>query len=247
MNNSVVSEQAYEIVDYLIRKQPSNNTLWYYRRKLIDGLNKDLKDEEEQINSLLKRNLKIYQIWEHKKWLTIKLNGEYDETEVFSDIILRDEKNFHAWSFYCWYAEKYNKAKWLYDNTSLLLQHDPKNNSAWSARMKALSLGAATVKEDLEFVMNYFKLVSNSESTSNYIRGLLKMDRTIEAEVRKTIEFNLINNQNNFVALSLLAYIELLNDNKEKYNELIEKLAGIDKIRTHFWNTMKYENIKKYE
>ena len=73
------------------------------------------------------------------------------------------------------------------------------------------------------------------------------MDRTIEADVRKTIEFNLINNQNNFVAISLLAYIELLNDNKEKYDELIDKLVEIDKIRAHFWKTMKYDEIKKYE
>ncbi|KAH0792803.1 prenyltransferase alpha subunit [Histomonas meleagridis] len=243
LNSNEISERAFDLVTFINKKVPPNQVAWYYREKLLLELKKDLIEEEAFLeNELTTRFPKYFQYWTHKKWLTRQLNGEYDETDFFKNVIKVDEKNFHAWSFFVWYAREYNKGRWLYNMTTPLIQHDPKNNSAWSARFQALKLGQISVQEDIDFTLGYFQLISDSESTANYIRGLLGLDMSIENDVRDAINFVLKLNSNNKVALSLLMYVEKLKGNVERYDELADKMASIDTVRSHFWKLMKSDS-----
>src|SRR6218665_1664154 len=97
--NNEISDRAFKLttgivalIDYLcceinccllsltecIRLNPSNFTVWYYRRKLIEGLNYDYNEENDYIRKIIIKNPKNYQVWEHYKTVLVKLRAAVD-------------------------------------------------------------------------------------------------------------------------------------------------------------------------
>lgn len=239
------SQRALEVVTVLNKKIPSNPTAWWYREQIIKEIGYDITTEIEFVNSRLMKQPKPYQLWNHRQWLMENTEEPPDETEFFGEILDVDEKNFHAWSYFCWFADHFKKWDWLFEQTKNRVCHDPENNSAWSARFRALQNGNLDAKEDLEFALNMLRLWPRSESTCNYIRGLLSVLQWSEeavAQVTEALQWLVDHSKANKHVYALLAHLAMKQGQAEKYDELIEKMKKIDIGRAHFWELMKSDS-----
>ena len=119
------------------------------------------------------------------------------------------------------------------------------NNSAWSGRFRALKSGGLDAKEDVEFALSMLKLWPKSESTCNYIRGLLDLlagGEEVVAEVNETLQWLIDHSKANKHIYALLAHIEMKQGHTEKYDELVEKMKKSDIGKSNFWELMKSDS-----
>jgi protein farnesyltransferase/geranylgeranyltransferase type-1 subunit alpha len=92
------------------------------------------------------------------------------------------------------------------------------------------------ISKEIEYTLNMIELVPQNESPYNYIRGVknyYKVDYSKLGIKDRLIE--LIDNDNNYHALSLLADIYEEEGDQGKFNETIERLAIVDSIRKKYW------------
>lgn len=241
MNQSEFSERALSITSFLISVSPSNPYVYFYREKILEKLGFNI-EEELLINSKLAFNyLKPYQIWSHRQWIMERVpqSTPIDETEFVQKVLDFDAKNFHVWEYMYWYAEKFNKWQWLLDQTTLRIDKDPKNNSAWSMRHSAISQIHKSSKDDIQYALNKFKECPSSQSCASYIKGLLDKDFSIVDEVKEAISFVLSQNNKNLPSLILSSQIAEMEGKIDEYDKLIDQIATVDTMRTHFWHLMK--------
>jgi len=62
-----LSERALELTTDCVSLNPSNYTIWYFRRLTINELKKDLFKELKYIETVIIDNAKNYQVWHHRK------------------------------------------------------------------------------------------------------------------------------------------------------------------------------------
>jgi hypothetical protein len=62
-----LSERALQLTADCVSLNPSNYTIWYFRRLIINELKKDLINELKYIESVIIENAKNYQVWHHRK------------------------------------------------------------------------------------------------------------------------------------------------------------------------------------
>lgn len=62
-----VSERALALTAETIQLNQGNYTAWYYRRKLLFELHKNLDDEIAWLNSIGLAMQKNFQIWHHRR------------------------------------------------------------------------------------------------------------------------------------------------------------------------------------
>ena len=61
------SYRALELTADCVSLNPSNYTVWYFRRLIIEHLNYDLYKELKYVESVIIENPKNYQVWHHRK------------------------------------------------------------------------------------------------------------------------------------------------------------------------------------
>jgi hypothetical protein len=167
-----------------------------------------------------------------------------DETEFARFVLPIDPKNFHAWSYFGWLAGRFGRAQWLFDLTVPFIQTDPLNNSAWSARYRALKIGGFSTAADIDFALPFLQLSPRSESTCNYVKGLLALDfseKSIE-KVKATIT-GLVDRKSATKAIyQLAAHVALMLGNTDEYDAWVGKIIAMDPRRTVFWTRMKSDS-----
>ncbi|MES1919151.1 CAAX geranylgeranyltransferase alpha subunit [Bonamia ostreae] len=95
-----VSKRALLLTTAAIPYNPTNYTIWHWRRKCLFELNEDLKEEMTFSEIIMKRAPKNYQIWFHRREVIKKMENFDLENEfkVLKQCLLQEPKNYHAWS-----------------------------------------------------------------------------------------------------------------------------------------------------
>ncbi|XP_027196563.2 farnesyl transferase alpha [Dermatophagoides pteronyssinus] len=199
MAKEEISERALQLTEDCIRFNPTNYTVWHYRRILLERLKKDPIDELNYIHRIILKNPKNYQVWEHQKFMLRKIREKIERNEFdgkltiedvcqkfkqFIDKVLHydDSKNYHAWQQRQWFIRDWKKFDGEIDFTEKMIDHDIRNNSAWNHRFFVIKnttgFSFDIIKQECEYTMEKNRLAPNNESSWNYLFGLIKQSDT---------------------------------------------------------------------
>lgn len=195
LKSGEISERALELTKDCILFNPSNYTVWYYRRLLYDELGKDLTSELDFIEKTIIQNQKNYQVWEHYKYVLIKLKEQVDEAKLkefdMEKLTLRaktfmrkvlqgfnsDSKNYHCWQELHWLVKAWNQWEGEMAFAESLIDDDIRNNSAWNYRFFIIQHTVGFTDQQVITEANYslekILLAPNNESAWNYLQGVL--------------------------------------------------------------------------
>ncbi|WEW61305.1 CAAX geranylgeranyltransferase alpha subunit [Emydomyces testavorans] len=135
-----MSERALELTADVIMLNPAHYTVWLYRAKIIQALNKDLHEEIAWLNKISLKHLKNYQIWHHRQLIMSSRTAfphlPPSEQDFLTEMFALDSKNYHVWTYRHWLVRHFS----LWDSTrelhdvEALIAADVRNNSAWNHR-----------------------------------------------------------------------------------------------------------------
>lgn len=156
-----LSARALAVTSHLTALNPSNYSIWSYRADiLIDGHDEDLggdskatrlRRELDWMEEMAARNMKSYQVWQHRRLIVSALQDPSTELAFTASVLAKDSKNYHTWAYRQWIlsqfggiGEKKGRSSHpeLWDGelsyTTQLIDEDVRNNSAWNHRFFVL-------------------------------------------------------------------------------------------------------------
>ncbi len=80
-----LSLRALELTADCVSLNPSNYTIWYFRRLIIDELKLDLFKELKYSESVIIENAKNYQVWHHRKCIVQQIKDNILGTDPGAD------------------------------------------------------------------------------------------------------------------------------------------------------------------
>ncbi|RWS31846.1 protein farnesyltransferase/geranylgeranyltransferase type-1 subunit alpha-like protein [Leptotrombidium deliense] len=247
------SDRAFDLTTDCIALNPSNFTVWYFRRILLQSLKKDLREELRFLENVILDNHKNYQVWQHRKALIQMLNEASDEKRFTEDILKIDSKNYHCWQHRQWFVQQFNLWDGELQFLEQLINDDIRNNSAWNHRFFVINNTCSlsdmqVVEQEVNFTISKIKLTPHNESAWNYLRGILrecglnKLKQVMEMCNELYSEPNRVRSSH-LVAFMIDCIEETLDKQCPRDNSLIEQavsmaneMATIDTIRTNYWN-----------
>jgi len=63
VHNNEISDRVFELTGFVVEQICGNYSAWFLRRKCIENLTLDLKEELEFVEKNMSSNEKVYQIW----------------------------------------------------------------------------------------------------------------------------------------------------------------------------------------
>ena len=157
-----LSPRALALTAHLIKLNPSHFSVWQYRANILlhspdlEASRDDvLRAELGWLDELAHRNMKSYQVWQHRRLVVAALGDPSGELKFVADNLERDAKNYHTWGYRQWVLAHFGgltipessqgeggrgAAQFAHlwdgeaDYTDALLQTDVRNNSAWNHR-----------------------------------------------------------------------------------------------------------------
>ncbi|XP_065184955.1 protein farnesyltransferase/geranylgeranyltransferase type-1 subunit alpha-like [Sycon ciliatum] len=247
LKKSEMSKRAYALTSDALKFNLANYTVWHYRRKLIDALSLDLKEELEFVSEVILDTPKNYQAWHHRQVIVEKCGEPGDELSFTRKILDLDAKNYHAWQHRQWVLRHFS----LWENelqfVDTLLRYDLRNNSAWNERYYTVTCTTGFTDEiivrEVKYAMQFIHRAPNNESAWNYLQGVttqrnLRDFPTLKEECLKMLE-------NSVRSPYLLAFlVDLLEDEAENGDaQSLEKAKEFcrsletqdDTIRKNYW------------
>lgn len=109
-----MSYRGLDITASCVWLNPANYTVWQYRRKILKALEKDLWNELEFTDGMLKYHSKNYQTWHHRKVIVEWLEDGSKELEFTEMMLTRDAKNYHAWQHRQWSIQKFKLVHFIH-------------------------------------------------------------------------------------------------------------------------------------
>ncbi|KFM82074.1 hypothetical protein X975_26413, partial [Stegodyphus mimosarum] len=244
-----ISERAFKLSEDATNVNPSNYTVWHYRRILLQELNKDLNEELEYSQHMIEDNPKNYQVWHHRQVLIEWLKDPSKEKKLTERILTEDAKNYHAWQHRQWVIKEFDLWEHELEFVNCLLEQDIRNNSAWNQRFFVIGhtteLTDEVLSQEIKYTLESISKAPHNESPWNYLRGILQ-DKGL-SKYSAVMEFteNLYNS--GCRSPHLLGYIidcieeSLLSDpNAELFQKAIDLCEALankhDTIRKEYWN-----------
>ncbi|CAB4060574.1 FNTA [Lepeophtheirus salmonis] len=175
-----ISKRALDLTKDAAELNPSNYTVWHYRRLLLDELGVDLNVERDYCRDIMEENPKCYQVWEHRKKLVEKTNDPSKELRFTEIILAKDAKNYHAWQHRLWVVCTYKLFDEEINYTDRLLKDDIYNNSAWNHRHAVMDLlengefSGNALQSEVNFALEAIESVVDNESSWSYLTTLLE-------------------------------------------------------------------------
>lgn len=168
-----MSERAWSLTAHALEYNAANYTIWVFRRKLLQSLQKDLASELIFTRTFALRNPKNYQIWHHRREVVTLLNDGSLELGFTALALREDAKNYHAWAHRQWALRTFQLWSGELAFLDSLLAQDVRNNSAWNQRWFVLChTKSVSTQEDMEFCLAKIRTAVNNESPWNYLRAL---------------------------------------------------------------------------
>jgi protein farnesyltransferase/geranylgeranyltransferase type-1 subunit alpha len=185
-----LSERALDLTADVIKHNSANYTAWYYRRRCITEIHKNLKDELEFTDEWARDSPKNYQVWYHRRWLIAEMtNGlsadegktlGQSELEYHFDVmqVNDDYKNYNGWSHRLYIVRKFDLWNDELRFVENLLRDDVRNNSAWNHRFTIVRntcwpLTEEIVQRELAYTLDSLRSCANNESAWNYLSAFL--------------------------------------------------------------------------
>ena len=232
------SRRALHLTTFVISKNPTNITAWWYRQQVLEHIGYDWKQEMDFLDDLMVSQPKPYQMWNHRRWLDDRCETLPDEEKRLYRIICVDQKNFHAYNFFCWFIRRWGFQSYFLRYVTDIVSVDPTNNSAFNFRYFIVEHEKMNVKQELEYAFTVLAKKTENESATTYIRGLLGLDPSLVEEAKqKTQELNDKNSSKQLLAL-LYTIARLQNNEKEMF-ELCDKLSEVDPMKKVYWQDLK--------
>ena len=260
INTNEISLRVFNLTTELIKISPWTYEVWVIRRKCLSEIEEiNIYDEIEYVNNIIINYPKIFQIWHHRRLLIDKLNECSQEKKILDIILEEDSKNYHCWSHRIWMIRRFNNIEGEFEFVEKMLNDDVKNNSAWNYRYFLVEYinknnpDENIIKNEIKYAVNNIKICILNESAFNYINGLIIKNKKKYKDYKEIInELELLYdnekkmNINNcvFILRMLLDYYEE-DGNIKKFNDIIEQLINIDKIRKKYysWRKKNFNNI----
>jgi protein farnesyltransferase/geranylgeranyltransferase type-1 subunit alpha len=194
MAQNEYSDRCLALTEDIISMNPAHYTVWLYRGKILQELNKDVYAELRWLEGISFKHLKNYQIWHHRQVLMSTLSSvPPNEIPFLTSILALDTKNYHVWSYRQWlcmhFASSMLSSPAELAATEALIVEDVRNNSAWNHRY-FLCFGADELRRgkeearkvvdeelidrEVEYTKAKIRLAPQNQSPWNYLKGVLK-------------------------------------------------------------------------
>ncbi|KAJ6247165.1 protein farnesyltransferase/geranylgeranyltransferase type-1 subunit alpha [Anaeramoeba flamelloides] len=246
LENNEISERTFELTFEVISYVPGHYSAWWYRRILIEKLNKDLMEEMEFLKKYVFGVQKNYQLWQHRKCIADRFNDGKYEKEFSKIALYKDAKNLHAWSYRIWSIQRFNLWDGELEFVERMLQIDYRNNSAWTYR-KFIVTKAGEIEENLKlainectFALEKLAIAANNEAAWVYLKHWILKTNFEECQKieKKVIEINK-KKHHCFFPDEFLIFIYEKILKKENYLQKALQFAQLlkikDPIRKKFW------------
>lgn len=249
-----LSKRAFHLTTVCIDKNPSNPTVWVYRRKLVDTpeIEQPWQTELAFTASILKSSRKNYQVWEYRRHCIINTETYNVEFEFIDVALAEDAKNYHAWAHRAWLLRQLQQLNRL--NSSVVseqfsamewyIRSDVRNNSAWNFRSFLLQTisdspdHAVTPQSEVDFACDMAALAPRNESPWNY---LITLFRQYHVDIFRPLSYANESLSIDAGCIAARRFLVLVGprqtvEEARKLQEHCTLLAnGIDPIRKKYW------------
>eukprot|EP00096_Caligus_rogercresseyi_P005870 TRINITY_DN2191_c0_g1_i1.p1 TRINITY_DN2191_c0_g1~~TRINITY_DN2191_c0_g1_i1.p1 ORF type:complete len:343 (-),score=79.69 TRINITY_DN2191_c0_g1_i1:70-1065(-) len=180
LSKKEVSQRALDLTKDAAELNPSNYTVWHYRRIILEELGVNLVAERIFCREIMEDHPKCYQVWEHRKKIVEKTKDPSKELRLTEIILSKDAKNYHAWQHRLWVVCTYKLFEDEVNYTERLLKEDVFNNSAWNHRLAVLDIqengvfSSETLETELQFTLSSIEYAMDNESSWSYLTTLLE-------------------------------------------------------------------------
>ena len=249
------SQRVLMLLWAVMKLNPSNYTVWKYRRDCLQAIGADVVSELQLIAKLAITTPKNFQLWHHRRDVLLTLAPDavappFDEIGLCSTILEKDAKNYHVWSHRKWCVMKYSA---LYEGemayTGALIQEDVYNNSAWNYRhfLMERDSNPAIRRSEITFALRALSLVPDNESPLTYAEAMCDIPQEgkechrdvgmLRELYDELVEFRAQDMSSNTTMAVMWSLVELAKalGMTEATKEYATLLSGMDPVRKVFW------------
>lgn len=209
-----LSPRVHALTAMAMKENPSNPTVWLYRRKLAEAQAAQSSEKKKVWEAemaftatVLKLSRKNYQAWEHRRHC-VQQTHLYGMELDFIDIVLHDDaKNYHAWSYRAWlciqltkhpqpkHALTHEQVQQImssqFQHTDWFIDVDVRNNSAWNFRsflilQLQVTTDSISPQSEINFACDMAARAPRNESPWNY---LLALARQCQVDITVAIQY----------------------------------------------------------
>lgn len=233
VQNEDMSEAVLALTEAVVGENGANYTAWWYRRRCLDALQSDMRNELETFTNMWCRtSQKNYQVWFHRRWVVTRLDDPSGELDFCAEALAgEDQKVYNAWAHRQWILKKFNVWDGEWDFVNHMLETDVRNNSAWNHR-HVLTRHFGVPADEWEYIARMIKKAKYNEAVWNYALAIAR--RTNEwSKLASLCEHSMIEKNRFALYCEIECFLQSHNLNEARLN--FETLISVDPVRRKYW------------